>query len=120
MGKDECMKGDEAWLHDYTAVVVDLWHFAQSRKPKLSLSFIGGGDSRNGVDAVSHAATEFLKCVERAEAVGYWWDGGWIEAVEEFANAVSKRWAKGDDLNTGDIESISAKILKKHMEAPEK
>lgn len=111
----------DTWLRDYTEVVMDLVYACESRRPKLTWHYLGNGDSRDGIDTIGYAAALWLQCVHRAEAVGYFWDGEWIEACEEYANLVTKYWRKYGMLSSnGNFESIAAKIMKKHMIPPEK
>lgn len=106
--------------HDYTLLFIELWHAARERKPKLTLSFIGGGDSINGLDEVSYCAKTFVDCEERAIVAGYMWDGEFYDATESYAHQVSKIWAKGRSPETSELESICAKLFKKHMLPPQK
>lgn len=69
-------------LHNYTEAVIELWTAYQHKK--FNLSDIGGKhglDSRYGIDRIALEAEEFLGKVKSAEDEGYWWDGGWIDAV---------------------------------------
>lgn len=107
-------------LYDFTLLVIELWQAARERKPKLDLSHVGLGNSRSGVDEVKGCALTFMECERRAEAAGYWWDGDFYDATESFADQVSKIWAKGRSPETSELESICAKLFKKHMLPPEK
>ena len=71
-------------LHDYTELVIELWTAYMVHG--YNLSSVGGGDSRNGIDTIKSEANRFLDMVNGAQALGWWWDGGWIDAVQEYAH----------------------------------
>lgn len=75
---------DTEELHDYTELVIELWTAYMVHG--FNLSDLGGGDSREGIDRIQRDALAFQERVEAKEAEGWWWDGGWIEAVESWAH----------------------------------
>lgn len=104
----------------YTLLVIELWHAARERKPKLNLSKIGEGDSVNGVHEVQMIANAFIASEDSALAIGYAWNNNYYDATEEFADKISRLWARGVSLQVGEISSVISKILKKHMLPPGK
>lgn len=75
---------DTSELHDYTELVIELWTAYMVHG--FNLSSIGGGDSRDGIDRISGEAYMFIDKATTMEARGWWWDGGWIEAVQSWAH----------------------------------
>jgi len=84
-------------LHDYTELVIELW--TSYMVYGFNLSSLGGGDSRAGIDRIQYDATYFLDIVEAKEAEGWWWDGGWIDAVQEYAHytAATRKYGPAHD-----------------------
>lgn len=80
-------------LHDYTDLVIELWTAYMVHG--FNLSSIGSGDSHEGIDIISRYASKFLDIVEDAEGEGWWWDGGWIEAVQEYAHYTAATFKYG-------------------------
>jgi hypothetical protein len=74
------MKRSSGKFHDYTETVIELT--AQMIRHQLTLSGIGDGDSRSGIDAIKLAA---LAWVDADDTLCPMWDGEWIEAVQEYA-----------------------------------
>jgi len=74
---------DTSELHDYTELVIELW--SAYMEYGFNLSSLGGGDSMAGIDRIRYDATCFLDIVEAKESEGWWWDGGWIEALQSYA-----------------------------------
>lgn len=90
-------------LNDYTEVVIELWTAYMVHG--FNLSNIGGGDSMEGIDAIKIEANRFLDMVDRAEALGWWWDGGWIDAVQEYAHytAATRKYGPAHEAVVFDI-----------------
>ncbi len=79
---------DTSELHDYTELVIELWTAYMVHG--FNLSELGGGDSREGIDRIQHDAIYFQELVETKESEGWWWDGGWIEAVQSWAHWIAQ------------------------------
>ena len=73
-------------LHDYTELVIEIWDAYTERGYTLS-DMVDGG-FREGIDYVSKMACRFLEDVGHRESQGFWWDGGWIAAVQGYAQHV--------------------------------
>ena len=85
------MKRSSEKFRDYTEIVVEL-SFLIKQQGK-TLSDVGGGDSRVGIDNIQDAALGF---VDADKNIGVEWDGEWIECVQDYARSVVRRWRDGD------------------------
>jgi len=102
---------DTAELHDYTELVIELWTAYMGYG--FNLSSIGGGDSRDGIDVIQRYAMQFIDIVEDKEAQGWWWDGGWIDAVQAWAHNRAKT------LKYGHVSDSEVFNITKYMEPKE-
>ena len=81
-------------LHDYTELVIELWTAYMTHG--FNLSDLGGEyGSCEGIDVIAREALHFLEIVDDAEAKGWWWDGGWIDAVQEYAHYTAATFRYG-------------------------
>lgn len=80
------MKRSSEKFRDYTELVAELSFWI--RQYGKTLSDVGGGDSRVGIDNIQDAALGFI---DADKNIGVEWDGEWIECVQDYAYTVVKR-----------------------------
>ncbi len=104
-------------LHSYTELVIELWDRADALE--LNLSDIGGGDSQAGVDVISDLALAAIRAEKWALGQDLWWDGQWVDCIQEYAAKVIPNEDVSNIPNKDIAESVAMDLMVKWMETTE-
>lgn len=84
---------DDAYLHDFTHLIIDLWD--EFRLRQINLSDLGNGDSMQGIEFLQRTAEIFLEEMPRATGKNNelrYWDGDFIDCCEKYAHNIYVAW----------------------------